>query len=180
LKNPAVLKAGLMATKNNTGFHKRHPLVKLKRWVRLSYLRLMRMDDPPERIARGAAIGVLCGILPTFGAGGFIAIAVAFAFRANKAAAVIGSLIMNPITSPFFWTLSVVLGSVILGKDSQSILTTIREDSLLDGITLGYMVFLTGNAIIAVICTSGAYYLTKNAIKKHRERKARERVKSST
>jgi hypothetical protein len=164
-----------MDTGNNRWNNKRHPLVKLKRWARLSYLKLIRVDDPPERIARGAAIGVLCGILPTFGAGGFIAIAVAFVFRANKAAAVLGSLIMNPITTPFFWTLSVVLGSVILGEDSSSILATIREESLLDGITLAYLAFLTGNAIIAIVCTSGAYYLTKNAIIKHREHKAKKR-----
>ncbi len=150
-----------MDTGNNKWNNKRHPLVRLKRWARLSYLKIIRMDDPPERIARGAAIGVLCGILPTFGAGGVIAIAVAFVFRENKAAAVLGSLIMNPITTPFFWTLSVLLGSVILGEDSSFILATIREESLLDGLTLAYLAFLTGNAIIAIVCTSGAYYLTK-------------------
>ncbi len=89
-----------MATGKNSWNNKRHPLVRLKRWARLSYLRLLRMDDPPERIARGAAIGVLCGVLPTFGAGGVIALAVAFVFRANKVAAVLGSLIMNPIQNP--------------------------------------------------------------------------------
>jgi uncharacterized protein (DUF2062 family) len=168
-----------MDTGNNKWNNKRHPLVRLKRWARLSYLKIIRMDDPPERIARGAALGVLCGVLPTFGAGGVIALAAAFVFRANKAAAVLGSLIMNPITTPFFWTLSVVLGSAILGEDSSSILTAIREESLMDGLTLAYLAFLTGNAIIAVVFTSGTYYLTKNAIIKHREHKARKRQKKA-
>lgn len=168
-----------MNTGNNRWNNKRHPLVRLKRWARLSYLNIIRMNDPPERIARGAAIGVLCGVLPTFGAGGIIALAVAFVFKANKAAAVLGSLIMNPITTPFFWTLSVVLGSLILGEDSSSILVAIREESLLDGLSLAYLAFLTGNAIIAIVCTSGAYYLTKNAIIKHRERKERKKTEKA-
>ena len=39
------------------GVDKKHPFVRLKRKARLTYLRILRIDDPPERIARGAAIG---------------------------------------------------------------------------------------------------------------------------
>ena len=158
-----------MATVNNTGKRPFH--VRLQRRIKLAYLRIIRMEDPPERIARGAAIGVFSGILPTFGAAALLALAIAFLLKANKPAAVLGSFIMNPVTSTFFWTGSVILGSVILGEDSGSILATIREKSLLDGITRAWVVFLMGNTIIAAIFTIAAYYLTKNAIVKHRIRK---------
>ena len=162
-----------MATTNNT--YKRPPHVRLKRRIRLAYLRIIRMEDPPERIARGAAIGVFSGIAPTFGAAALLALAVAFLLKANKPAAVLGSFIMNPVTSTFFWTGSVILGSVILGEDSGSILATVREKSLLDGITRAWVVFLVGNTIIAAIFTIAAYYLTKNAVVKHRMRKKKRR-----
>ena len=158
-----------MATANNTG--KKPPHVRLKRRIKLGYLRIIRMEDPPERIARGAAIGVFSGIAPTFGAAALFAFAIAFLLKANKAAAVLGSFIMNPVTSTFFWTLSVILGSVILGEDSGSILAAIREESLLGGITRAWAVFLVGNSIIAGAFTVAAYYFTKNAIVKHRIRK---------
>ncbi|TAN63593.1 DUF2062 domain-containing protein, partial [bacterium] len=50
---------------------------RLKRRAKLIYLKLLRLDDPPERIALGAAIGVLMGILPTFGIGGVLSIILA-------------------------------------------------------------------------------------------------------
>jgi hypothetical protein len=129
--------------------------------------------DHPYGIARGAAIGVFSGIAPTFGAAALLALAVAFLLKANKPAAVLGSFIMNPVTSTFFWTGSVILGSVILGEDSGSILATVREKSLMDGITRAWVVFLVGNTIIAAIFTIASYYLTKNAVVKHRIRKKR-------
>ncbi len=158
-----------MATVNNK--NKRPPHVRLQRRIKLAYLRIIRMEDPPERIARGAAIGVFSGIAPTFGAAVLLALAIAFLLKANKAAAVLGSFIMNPVTSTFFWTGSVILGSVILGEDSGSILATIREESLMGGITRAWAVFLVGNTIISGAFTIAAYYLTKNAIVKHRIRK---------
>ena len=160
-----------MATiKNKRPFYAR-----LRRRLRLAYLRIIRMEDPPERIARGAAIGVCSGILPTFGAAAFFALAIAFILKGNKPAAVLGSFIMNPLSSTFFWTFSVILGSVILGEDSNSILMAVREESLLNGITRAWAVFLSGNLIIAGAFTIAAYYLTRNAIIKHRIRKKRRR-----
>ncbi len=156
-----------MATiKNRRPFH-----IRLRRRLRLAYLRIIRMEDPPERIARGAAIGVCSGILPTFGAAALLALAIAFILRANKPAAVLGSFIMNPLSSTFFWTFSVILGSVILGEDSNSIFMAVRDNELLDGITRAWTVFLTGNLIIAGAFTLAAYYLTRNAVIKHRVRK---------
>lgn len=166
-----------MAKNNNRkGNNKNHPFVKVKRRIRLTYLKILRLDDPPERIARGAAIGVLMGILPTFGLGGVFALALAFVLRANKAAAIIGSFIMNPITSPFFWTLSVVIGSVILRQDYNTMLSKFRGESLLKGAEWVYVVFLTGNVILAAVLTAASYYLVKNAIIRHRKHKAEKRL----
>ena len=50
-----------------------------------------------------------------------------------------------------------------------------REESLLHGITRAWGVFLAGNSIIAGVFTVAAYYLTRNAIIKHRLRKKRRR-----
>jgi uncharacterized protein (DUF2062 family) len=71
-----------------------HPFVRFKRKARLTYLRILRIDDPPERIA-GARHRVAMGVLPTFGLG-IISPSRRFILRANKAASVLGSFIMNP------------------------------------------------------------------------------------
>lgn len=146
---------------------------RLRRRLRLSYLKLLRIDDPPERIARGAAIGILMGILPTFGAGTLLSLGFAFAFRANKAAAVLASLVVNPLTSPFFWTLSAIIGGFILREDYGAILDKLRNGSVWHGVESAYMVYMTGNIIVSAAFTAAAYYIVKYSIIKHRERKAR-------
>lgn len=156
--------------------NKNHPYVRLKRLARLYYLRLLRINDPPERIARGAAIGVLMGILPTFGLGTVLSFIFAFIFKANKAAAIIGSFIMNPLTSAFFWTMSIVLGSLILGEDYNSLLATFKNESFVRGAGWTYVVFLTGNVVISTVCTIIAYFAVKASVIKHREAKRLRRL----
>ncbi|MBI5643697.1 MAG: DUF2062 domain-containing protein [Deltaproteobacteria bacterium] len=163
-------------TNNKPKNNKKHPFERLKRWFKLTYLKILRLDDPPERIARGAAIGVLMGVLPTFGAGGFLSIGFAFIFKANKAAAVIGSFIVNPLTAPFFWTLSIAIGSVIMGEDRASIITMIRSEGFLKAGGWAYLVYMAGNVVISALCTAGAYFAVKRAIIRHRKHKEAKRL----
>lgn len=161
-----------MRNRNN---NKNQPFVRLRRRFRLVYLRLLRINDPPERIARGAALGMAMGILPTFGAGTVLSFAFAFVLRANKAAAILGSLIMNPLTQPFFWTASIILGALILGEDSASILEEMKDEGMLRGLTQASVVYLAGNLVITGVVSVGAYFLIKAGIISHRRRKAARR-----
>lgn len=143
------------------------------------YLKILRIQDPPERIARGAAIGVLMGVLPTFGAGAFLSLAFAFVLKANKAAAVLGSFVMNPLTSTFFWTLSIVIGSVILGEDYSTMLAKIKGDNMINGIGGAYLVFLAGNVVISSTFAVASYFIIKNAVIKRRALKEEKRLKKA-
>lgn len=156
----------------NGKINKKHPFTRIKRRIRLTYLKIMRIDDPPEKIAGGAAIGVLMGVLPTFGIGTFLSLGFAFLFKVNKAAAVLGSFIVNPLTSPFFWALSISVGSLIMREDSASILERIKGEGFLSGAGWAYVVFLVGNAIVSAVCTTAAYYLIKQSVIRHRRHKA--------
>lgn len=158
---------------------KKRLFVRLKRRLRLSYLKILRIDDPPERIARGAAIGVFMGVVPTFGVGGLLALAFAFLLKANKAAAVVASMIMNPLTSPFFWTLSALVGSFALREDYSSIVSKINGGEFIHGLGRATVVYLAGNIIIAGVFTFGTYFLVKNVVIRHRARKAAKRLKTA-
>jgi len=63
----------------------------------------------------GFAIGMFFGILPTFGVGRIFAIIFAQIFKASKIAALIGTLFTNPLTSPLFLSLSILIGSLFTG-----------------------------------------------------------------
>lgn len=155
---------------------KKPPHVRFKRRLRLTYLRIMRIDDPPEKIARGAAIGVCMGIFPTFGIGGFLSFGIAFLLKANKAAAVIGSFIMNPVTSPFFWSLSMLIGSVIFRENYRHMLSMFKGENFLTGAGWVYIVFLAGNFVVTLVFTLGSYYIVKRSIIRHRKIKAERRL----
>ncbi len=155
---------------NNRRNHTR--LIRIKRWVNLHYYKIMRIDDPPYKIARGVAIGVFMGIFPTFGLGIVFAIAAAYVLKANRAAAVIGSFIMNPLTTPFFWAISSAVGAVILWEDKEVVMASVKNHHLLNGMGWAFLVYLVGALVVSTIFAALSYFLTRKWIIEHRRHKA--------
>ena len=88
---------------------------KLVRFFKLLYFKIFLINDTPHKIAFGFAIGVFVGILP--GAGILAALFLAFLFRVNRAAALLGSLLTNTWISIVTFLLSIKIGSAIMGID---------------------------------------------------------------
>lgn len=151
----------------------------LKRRAKLTYLKILRIDDPPERIARGAAIGVAIGVLPTFGIGIIFSLAIAYALNANKAASVLGGLIMNPVTSPLFLAMSIFTGSFLMHEDYHAIYTKMMESGFLTGAGSASIVFLVGNIAVTVVTTVASYYIVRNSVIRHRRRKEERRLRKT-
>lgn len=76
------------------------------------YQRLFKINDTPQRVALGLGIGVFSGILP--GTGPIAALFLASAFSANRASALLGSLLTNTWLSFVTFFLSLKLGSSIM------------------------------------------------------------------
>jgi hypothetical protein len=148
-------------------------ITRIKRWIKLHYYKIVRIDDPPHRIARGISIGVFMGIFPTFGLGIIIAVLFAYILRANRAAAVLGSFIMNPLTTPIFWTLSSAVGAVIFWEDRDIVASSIKNHQFLNGIGWTSVVFLVGNLIVSSAFSALSYFIAKRWIIEHRKKKAK-------
>lgn len=86
-----------------------------RRSVTYLRLRLTRISDQPHRVARGIACGMFVGCTPFFGLHLPLAAALAWAFRGNVVAALIGTAVSNPVTIPLLAVLSLDLGRAILG-----------------------------------------------------------------
>lgn len=84
-------------------------------FFRVIYQKLFLINDTPRRIALGLGLGVFSGILP--GTGPLAALFLAFLFRANRAAALLGSVVTNTWLSLAALLLSVRIGSVLSGRD---------------------------------------------------------------
>jgi uncharacterized protein (DUF2062 family) len=154
-----------------------------RRTFRYIYLRLVRVGGDPVHIALGFSLGVFLGVFPTFGIGIPLSLLLASIFRWNRISAVLGSLVMNPITTPFFWTLSGTLGAAIFGVNVKNVMTTVQNGERLRSLTYGAGIYLAGNTIIALVTATLSYFLALRAVtlyrKKKKERKRRLREKGS-
>ena len=153
----------------------------LKRWVRYQYIKLVRLDDSPEKIAKGFALGVVLGILPTFGLGVIAALLLAGYLKINKASAVIGTFIMNPWTSPFFWALSYLAGSLLLGYNLNETIGLIKylkthgdlwKNLLAQRLLLPYVI---GNIIVTAGSAAASYIACLYAVKAYKRAKEKKR-----
>ena len=77
--------------------------------------RLRRLPDPPHRIARGVFAGTFVNFPPIFGLQMLAAAGMAWAMRGNVLAAVLATLLSNPISTPIIAAVSIKLGYYILG-----------------------------------------------------------------
>ena len=92
-----------------------YPKGGLKRAGAYLWHRLRRLPDPPHRIARGVFVGTFVNFPPIFGIQMPAAVLLAWAVRGNVLAAVLGTLLSNPITTPLIALVSLNLGHWILG-----------------------------------------------------------------
>lgn len=84
----------------------------LAKIIQFIFSKLFKINDSPQKIALGVGLGVFAGLLPATGP--VAALFLAFIFRANRAAALFGSLLTNTWLSVVTFILAIKVGSVIL------------------------------------------------------------------
>jgi len=139
---------------------------RLLRCLWLVYLKIFRINDSPQKIAQGTALGVFAGIIP--GMGPIAALFLAFIFHTNRASALLGSIITNTWISLVTFILSIKLGSAIIGLDwvvvYQGWLNLIRNFNFSDLLTAPILqvilALLIGYLIIAAGLGLATYLLT--------------------
>ena len=92
---------------------KRSLLNRMSRFFKVLYLKLFRIDDSPQKVALGFGLGVFLGVMP--GMGPIAALAVALLIKANRIAALLGSILTNTWLSIPVFFLAVKTGSAVTG-----------------------------------------------------------------
>ncbi|GLK63319.1 DUF2062 domain-containing protein [Paracoccus kondratievae] len=113
-------------------FKRRKPLSYAQMWTEMFYPRsgwrraskyvlhrLRRLPDQPHRVARGWACGIFISFTPFFGFHFMGAAALAWLIRGNILAALLGTFVGNPLTTPFIALTSVGLGRWMLGVEGK-------------------------------------------------------------
>ena len=79
--------------------------------------RLRRLPDPAHKIARGIACGVFVCFTPLYGLHFLMSAGLAWAIGGNVLAALLATFFGNPLTFPIIATISVELGTWMLGRE---------------------------------------------------------------
>ena len=81
--------------------------------------KLFKINDSAQKIALGVGLGVFSGLIP--GTGPAAALFLAFVFRANRAAALLGSMLTNTWLSVVTFILAIKIGSIVLSRHWQEV-----------------------------------------------------------
>lgn len=92
---------------------------KIINFFQVIYVKFFKINDTPQRVALGLGLGVFAGIIP--GTGPIAALFLAFLFRVNRAAALLGSLLTNTWLSFVTFILAVKVGAAILKVSWQAV-----------------------------------------------------------
>jgi len=150
---------------------------KIKEKLRKLYHQIIDINDTPEKIALGMAIGIALGILPTFGMGIILAIGLAFLLKANRLSAILGTVIANPWIAPFFWMTSYAVGWLLLGRgwaDLQAEWELYKNNAKSLGELIGkdiLLPYIIGNVILTAIFTITGYMITLKLVRIYKKRK---------
>lgn len=131
-------------------------------------LKLTEIAAEPHKVAMGYALGIFLAATPFIGIKIFIAMAVTFIFKWNRVAAIFGVFHINPLTGPFFYGLSFLVGNSVLGSNvSFDFTCPITIKTLYEIVTSNSMVFmslLTGGIILGLPLAFAAYYFSNSFI----------------
>lgn len=126
------------------------------------------MRASPPQIALGFAIGVVIGILPTFGLGGLVIIVIAALWRFNVPAAILGTLMGNPLFAPVWITTTCLMTGISINdmkipkEKFHQIFTHYSQIGLR---------YLIGNFVLSLFVAIASYFILIRAIHWFRGRK---------
>jgi uncharacterized protein (DUF2062 family) len=96
---------------------------------------VLRLDDPPGRVALALAVGVFISCTPFWGLQTVLSLAVATIFRLNRAVTVTGAWLNLPWFAPVVYGFALHIGALVLpdlhGADVAEIVELLRMSSAL-------------------------------------------------
>ncbi|WP_459210368.1 DUF2062 domain-containing protein [Aquimarina rhabdastrellae] len=129
------------------------------------FKKLFTINDTPELVAKGFAMGSFIGMIPIPGFQVFVAYFLASVFKINKSAACIAVFNTNLLTGPFIFAFNYWLGKTILGISSSFVIPQKIELSFITTIISSgadvYLSLIVGGLITGIFTALISYPLIK-------------------
>jgi hypothetical protein len=149
------------------------------RQVKYYLFRILRQNSTPQELAMGIAVGVFIGMAVPYGLQIAAMVGVALFYRRfNKIAALLGSLVTNPFTTPFIYLAYYRIGKWLVGIKGMR-----KEPTLIDDDTVWTMLNEWGRhrdilvamgitaLISAVLVAVIAYFVSRPLIDRYQHRR---------
>ena len=146
-------------------------VIRVTRFISYYKLKLARLPASPHAIAAGFACGSMVSFTPLLGLHFLLAIVFAYIIRGNYVAALLGTIVGNPITFPFIWGLIYKVGAFVTSTKQKELNHEINFDMI---ITQTYEIFLPmllGGAILAIPVWLLTYLLTHSFVSSYKKSK---------
>ncbi len=144
---------------------------KLTRFISYYKLKLARLPASPHAVASGFACGSMVSFTPLLGLHFILAIVFAYLIRGNIVAALLGTIVGNPVTFPFIWGLIYKVGAFVISTKHIEFNNEINFNMI---ITQTYEIFfpmLLGGAILAIPVWIITYIITHSFISSYKKSK---------
>ncbi|MGB8992636.1 MAG: DUF2062 domain-containing protein [Desulfobaccales bacterium] len=145
----------------------------LRRVLRYQWLKLLRLQEDPRKIAWGMALGVFVGVTPTIPFHTVIALSLAALLRVSPVTAFIGIQVGNPLTVPAFYLAAYKVGQFLLYRGRPLVFPEVCSyNAWFQVLCQGGLALQVGGIIIAIPPAIVAYFVTLWIVQRYRRRKA--------
>jgi uncharacterized protein (DUF2062 family) len=146
-----------------------------KRALRYHWLKFRRLQDDPQQIAGGMALGVFIAFTPTIPFHTVAALSLAALLRVSPVTAFLGIQLSNPLTIPPMYLAAYKVGRFLLhGGQPLAYPATFDFHAWLHVLGQGGAALQVGGVIIALPPAIAAYFLTLWGVRRYRRRKTKQ------
>jgi uncharacterized protein (DUF2062 family) len=146
----------------------------LRRTLRYHWLKFLRLQDDPRKLAWGMALGVFIAFTPTVPFHTVAALSLATLLRVSPVTAFLGIQVCNPLTIPPFYLAAYKVGEHLLYRGQPLVIPAgYNLEAWLGLLWKGGLALQVGGIVIAIPPAIISYFLTLWIVQRYRQRKAR-------
>ena len=150
---------------------------KLRRFFSYYKFKLARLPASSYAISAGFACGSMVSFTPLIGFHFVLAVIFAYLLRANYIAALIGTIVGNPISFPFIWGLIYKVGAFIVDKPEDNLRTNINFEIIINQTYDIFIPMLIGGAVLAIPIWVITYFITYSFVSSFKKAKLKKKKK---
>ena len=150
---------------------------KLRRFFSYYKLKLARLPASSYAISAGFACGSMVSFTPLLGFHFVLAVVFSYLLRANYIAALIGTIVGNPISFPFIWGLIYKVGAFIVDRSDNNLSPNINFEIIIKQTYDIFIPMLVGGAVLAIPVWLLTYFITYSFVSSFKKARIKKQKK---